>query len=40
MLSVVLARRYECDAELAAKLVFATLVASLLTATLVLWILV
>jgi predicted permease len=39
MLSVVLARRYGCDAELAAKLVFATLVASLLTATLVLWIL-
>jgi predicted permease len=39
MLSVVLANRYGCDAELAAKLVFATLIASLFTATLVLWVL-
>jgi len=33
MLSVVLANRYGCDAELAAKLVFATLIASLFTAS-------
>jgi predicted permease len=39
MLSVVLANRYGCDAELAAKLVFATLIASLFTATSVLWVL-
>ena len=39
MLSVVLANRYGCDAELAAKLVFATLIASLFTATAVLWVL-
>jgi len=39
MLSVVLAHRYGCDAELAAKLVFATLLASLVTATTLLWVL-
>lgn len=33
MLSVVLANRYGCDAKLAAKLVFATLFASILTAS-------
>ena len=36
MLSVVLAGRYGCDAELAAKLVFFTLIASLVTASLIL----
>lgn len=36
MLSVVLAKRYGCDAGLAAKLVFVTLIASLLTAAIML----
>lgn len=36
MLSVVLAKRYGCDAELAAKLVFVTLVVSMLTVTMML----
>ncbi len=40
MLSVVLANRYGCDAELAAKLVFVTLFASILTASMMLKLLV
>ncbi len=39
MLSVVLAKRYGCDAGLAAKLVFVTLIASLVTAAMMLRIL-
>jgi|LGVE01.1.fsa_nt_gb predicted permease len=40
MLSVVLAKRYGCDAGLAAKLVFVTLIVSLLTAAMMLRVLV
>jgi predicted permease len=36
MLSVVLAKRYGCDAQLAAKLVFVTLFASILTVSMML----